>query len=136
MIIKSFTPRSFDGLNLLPSYVSNVKSYTLTASVKGGYVITLAKLSVGNSVSAGNPLTHASFESFSDHGEQMATARTRMSGHEREFTAVKNAMMDVGVEFAPVTPCDSKKLLNALGDWLREQNPDIEYCTLVSQSRH
>lgn len=139
-MIKSFTPRPFDGLNQVPSYASNVKAYTLTGTVAVGgglpYVITLAKLSIGDSISAGNQLAHASFESFNDHGERMATARTRMNGHEREFSAVKNAMMDAGIEFAPVTPCEPEKLLEGLGDWFREQNPDIKEYHILSQSRH
>lgn len=56
-MIKNFEPQPYDGLNPLPSYVTNVSSFTLTGSVPGGYEITLAKLTVGESVSAGNPLS-------------------------------------------------------------------------------
>ena len=135
-MIKSFTPRPFDGYNALPSYAKDVKSFALLGNVTGGYVITLAKLSVGETTSAGNALTHALFESFDDHGKRMAVTRTRISGFDREFTAVKNAMMGAGVEFSPVTSCGSEKMLNALGTWFRGHNPDIESCSLVSQSCH
>ena len=63
-MIKNFEPQPYDGLNPLPSYVTNVSSFTLTGSVPGGYEITLAKLTVGESVSAGNPLSHALFETI------------------------------------------------------------------------
>ncbi|MBR1760240.1 MAG: hypothetical protein IJ741_03570 [Schwartzia sp.] len=135
-MIKSFTPRPFARMNPLPSYVTKVRTYILTALVVGGYKITLAILSIGDSVSAGNPLTHAMFESFSDHGERMSVTRTRVSGCEREFTAVKNAMAGAGVEFDPVAPCESEKMLQALGDWFQGQNPEIQSCSLVSQTCH
>lgn len=48
-MIKNFEPQPYDGLNPLPSYVTNVSSFTLTGSVPGGYEITLAKLTVGES---------------------------------------------------------------------------------------
>ena len=86
------------------------------------------------SVSAGNPLTHVLFESFSDHGERRAIARTRVSGQEREFIAVMNAMLEVGVDFESVTPCYSEMMLTALGAWLQLRNPDIEKYEIVSQS--
>lgn len=135
-MIKSFVLGRFNGWDTLPSYVTDVRAYTLMAVVKGGYTITLAKLTVGESMSAGNPLTHALFESFTDHGERMAIVRTRVSGYEREFVAVKNAMIGCGVEFNPVTPCTSTEMLNALGAWFCGQNPEIESCSLVSQSCH
>ena len=135
-MIKSFTPRGFDGDNKIPSYATKIKRFTLLAELEEGYVITLAKLSVGESVSAGNQLTHASFESFDDHGRRKAAVRTRVSGYNREFVAVQNAMIGAGVEFAPVTPCTSEDMLNALGNWFREHNPDIKKCSLVSQRCH
>lgn len=139
-MIKSFTPRPYDGDNLLPSYVTNVRNYELVGLVDIGsgspYVITLAKLSVGESLSAGNPLAHAAFESFDDHGRRMATARSRMNGHEREVAAVKNAMIDAGVEFAPVTFCEPEKFLGALGAWFLGQNPDMKKYLVLSQTRH
>lgn len=110
--------------------------YALLGKVKGGYVITLAKLSVGESMSAGNPLTHALFESFTDHGERMAVARTRVSGYDREFTAVKNAMFAAGVEFNSSPPCSSEEILTAFGEWFMAHNPEIEDCSVVSQTCH
>ena len=126
-MIKSFTPRPYDGDKLLPSYVTNVRMYTLVATVTGGYNVVLGKLSIGDSVSAGNPLAHAVFESFDDHGRHMTMTRSRMNGREREYAAVKNSMFDAGVEFAPdVTFCESEKFLDALGAWFQGQNPDIK----------
>ena len=135
-MIKNYNPRPFEQPNPLPTYAVISGDYTLTATVKGGYVITLAKLTIGESVSADKPLTHALFQSFSDHGEQMFVARTRVSGYERAFAAVKNAMMEAGVEFEPVAPCHPETLLTALGAWIQAGNPDIERYDLVSQSCH
>lgn len=134
MLIKSFVPRPFNGWAILPTYASDLRTHTLLGMISGGYEIMLAKLTVGESISAGNPLTHAMFESFTDHGERRALTRTRVSGYEREYTAVKNAMIGCGVEFLPAPPCGSEEMLNALGDWFRRQNPEIESCSLVSQS--
>lgn len=131
-MITNFIPKSYEGDNPLPSYVANLRKYILIGTIMGGYKITLAKLTIGNSVSAGNSLTHALFESYSDHGEQMAVARTRVSGHESEFWAVKNAMFNTGVEFINVTSCSSEEILKSLGNWFCEQNPDIEYCSFMS----
>ena len=36
-MIKNFEPQPYDGLNPLPSYVTNVSSFTLTGSIPGGY---------------------------------------------------------------------------------------------------
>ena len=135
-MIKSFTPRAFEKPNPLPNYVVNAKETTLLGIVPGGYVITLAKLTVGDSMSAGNPLTHALFESYNDHGEKMSVARTRVSGYEREFTAVKTAMMATGVEFYPIAPSNSQNLLSLLGDWFMVNNPEITSYKLVSQTCH
>lgn len=135
-MIKNYNPRPFEQNNPLPSYVVVSAAYTLVAWTKNGYAITLAKLTVGESVSAGNPLTHALFESFSDHGERMAVARTRVSGYERTFTAVKNAMMEAGVEFEPVAPCHCETMLTALGAWIQAGNPEIAQYELVSQTCH
>ena len=103
-MIKNFTPEQYAGVNTLPQYVTNARAYTLIGTVKGGYIITLAKLTVGSSMSAGNPLSHALFESFTDHGERMKTARTRVSGKNQELVAVKNAMVETGIEFNPALP--------------------------------
>ena len=132
-MIKNYNPRPFEQFNPLPTYVAITEQYELLAKTKTGYTITLAKLTVGKSVSAGNQLSNALFESFSDHGERMAVARTRVSGYERVFNAVMNAMMEVGVEFESITPCHSEMMLTALGAWIQLRNPDIEQYEVVSQ---
>ena len=135
-MIKNYNPRPFEQLNPLPAYVDVTDRYELLAKTKSDYTITLAKLTVGNSVSAGNTLTHALFESFSDHGERMAVVRTRVSGYERVFNAVMNAMMEAGVEFESVAPCHFEVMLTALGSWIQARNPEIEKYELVSQTCH
>lgn len=136
-MIKDFIPTPFTGPNPLPSYATaDTTEYTLLGTVQGGYTITLAKLTIGDSVSAGNPLTHALFESFTDHGARMAVARTRVSGFDREFTAVKNAMFAAGVEFNSAPPCSTEELLTAFGDWFMAHNPEITGCSVVSQTCH
>ena len=135
-MIKDFTPMSYEGINPLPDYVTNVRAYTLVGTAPGGYRVTLAKLTVGESKSAGNPLAHALFESFSDHGEQKKAARTRVSGFDREFTAVKNAMFAAGVEFTSSPPCSSEEILNAFGEWFMSRNSEIVSCSVVSQTCH
>ncbi len=135
-MIKDYNPRPFEQPNPLPTYVVITERYELLAKTNTGYVIKLAKLTIGKSMSAGNPLSHVLFESFSDHGERRAVARTRVSGSERVFVAVMNAMMEVGVEFESVTPCHSEMMLTALGAWIQAKNPDIEHYELVSLSCH
>lgn len=135
-MIKNFTPMPFEGINPLPVYVTNVRAYTLVGIVPGGYHVTLAKLMVGESKSAGNPLGHALFESFSDHGERMKSVRTRVSGSDREFTAIKNAMIETGVEFFPTLPSPCEEVLSSLGDWFMVSNPEIMECSVVSQTCH
>jgi len=135
-MIKDFTPRPYDGENPLPTYVSNRRTYELIGTVASGYKITLARLTVGDSVSADTPLTHALFESFTDHGERMAIARTRVSGYDREFWAVKNVMQEVGIEFADnrgVTFYNSESSLEVLGEWFQGQNPDIVKIEVLTQ---
>lgn len=136
MLIKNYIPQPYKGANPLPTYVSDLRQYILIGNITGGYKITLAKLTIGDSISAGNTLTHALFESYSDHGEQMAVARTRVSGHDSEFWAVKNAMFNVGIEFENVTFCSSEEILKSLGDWFCVQNSDIENYSLVSHTSH
>lgn len=134
-MIKDFMPRPYDRANSLPTYVSNIRSFELIGKTINGYCITLAKLMIGESMSAGKPLTHAFFQSYDRKGNRMSAVRTRTSGAdfaEREFSAVKNAMIGTGVEFQPVTPCAGEKMLEALGDWFCKQNPDIKSCSLVS----
>lgn len=135
-MVKNFTPRPYEGGNPLPDYVSNKSEYTLIGDAPGGYKITLAKLTVGESMSAGNPLAHALFESYTDHGERAKVARTRVSGFDREFMAVRSAMSEAGVEFNPSLSCPSEDILKALGEWIAEQNPEITGVSVVSQSCH
>ena len=104
-MIKNFIPQPFEGGNPLPNYVSNVSEYPLVGTVPGGYKVVLARLTVGESLSAGNPLAHALFESFTDHGDRAKVSRTRVSGYDREFIAVRSAMSETGVEFLPALSC-------------------------------
>ena len=138
-MIRTFNPQPFDGYNPLPNYVSDVNTHTLIGKTEGGYEITLAKLTYGSSLSAGNPLSHALFESFTDHGERRKVSRTRASGVngiEREFIAVKNAMGETGVEFHPSLPCPCEAILETLGEWFKVQNPEIAEVSVVSQTCH
>ena len=135
-MIKNYNPRPFEQFTPLPTYVAITEQYELLARTKTGYTITLAKLTIGKSMSAGNQLTHVLFESFSDHGERRAVARTRMSGNDRVFSAVMNAMLEVGVEFESVTPCHFEMMLTALGAWIQARYPDIEKYEIVEQSCH
>ena len=135
-MIKSFTPEQYAGVNSLPLYVTGVREYTLVGTTKEGYVITLGRLSVGNSLSAGNPLSHALFESFTDHGERMKTARTRVSGKNQELVAVKNSMTETGIEFNPALPNSCETILYSLGQYFQSVNPDIREFALMSQTCH
>lgn len=136
-MIKNFIPHPYEGPNPLPFYATtDAIEYTLFGMVQGRYIITLAKLTIGNSMSADNALTHALFESFTDHGERMSVTRTRVSGFDREFTAVKNAMYAAGVEFNTSPPCSCKEILMAFGDWFMAHNPEIMSCSVVSQTCH
>lgn len=135
-MIKNYAPLPYDGAAALPQYVTDVSTYTLFGEVPGGYKITLAELSVGGSVSAGNPLTHALFKSYSDHGDQMKVVRTRVNGVDGEVNAAVSAMRMAGVEFNPALPASCETVLYALGAWMQEHNPEIAAVTLVSQSCH
>ena len=84
-MIKNFTPQPYDGLTALPDYVTSPRFYTLVGYAPGDYTVTLARMTVGDSKSAGNPLAHVLFESFDDHGVAMKTARTRAGGLDREY---------------------------------------------------
>ncbi len=135
-MIKNYAPLPYDGAAALPQYVTDVKTYTLVGEVPGGYKITLAELSIGSSVSAGNPLTHALFKSYTDHGEQAKVVRMRGNGLDGEVAAVMSAMRQAGVEFNPALPSSCETILYALGAWMQEHNPEIAAVTLVSQSCH
>lgn len=135
-MIKNFTPQPYDGPNPLPDYVTDIRTFELVGTVPGGYIVTLGKLTVGESMSAGNPLTHVIFESFSDHGVRQKVARTRVSGCDREFVAVKSAMMKTGVEFYPSLPNSPEDIMRALGDWFGVINEEITEVSVVSQTSH
>lgn len=136
-VINDYNPLPYKGPNPLPTYANLGKvEHTLYGQISGGYIITLAKLTVADSMSAGTPLTHALFESYTDHGEPCAVARTRTSGYDREFMAVKNAMFAVGIDFNPSPTCDSEKILQSLGDWFKFKNPEIIEVSVVSQTCH
>lgn len=135
-MIRSYKPKPFDGDNPLPTYVSNTRNYTLIGVVPGGYRITLAELIVGGSTSAGTPLAHALFKSYTDHGERMKVVRTRASGFDREIVAVKSAMNVAGVDFFPALPNSCETILYSLGEWLKANNPDIAEVSVVSQTCH
>ena len=66
----------------------------------------------------------------------MAETRTRVSGYEREFNAVKQAMIAAGVEFEPIAPCHLENLLEGLGAWYKAANSDIQDYAVVSQRCH
>lgn len=136
-MIKNFKAQPMSRQNKLPIYVNNINKYTLIGTIQGGYKITLARLSVGESVSAGNNLTHALFESYTDHGEQAKITRTRVSGVDRTYIAVRSAMSEAGVEFQPAhmqLQSESEELLKALGTWFMSKNQDIIEVSVVSQT--
>ena len=136
-MIKNYNPRPFDGANSLPTYVIVTHKYELTARIKNGYTIMLAKLTVGQSVSSGNLLAHALFESFSDHGERMVITRVRVNGCKQIFlSAAMNAMIEAGVDFEFDTPCHFEMILTSLGAWLQLRNPEIEKYNVVSLICH
>lgn len=135
-MIKSYNPKPYAGENPLPTYVTNIQHYKLLGQAPGGYTITLAEMILGDSISAGTELTHVLFRSYTDHGDRMAEVRTRASGFERQANAMLSAVSQAGVEFNSVTFCKVEKLMEALADWFRGANPELEGCYLVSQSRH
>lgn len=103
-MVKNFIPQPYDEPTALPDYVTTSRCYTLVGYAPGDYAVTLARMTVGDSKSAGNPLTHVLFESYTDHGEQAAIMRTRVSGHDREFIAAMNAMVRRELNFIRLHP--------------------------------
>ena len=61
---------------------------------------------------------------------------TVSGGYEREFNAVKQAMIKAGIEFEPIPPCHIEELLEGLGAWYKAANPDIRGYAVVSQTCH
>ena len=139
-MIREFTPKPYEGQVQLPAYVTDVRSYTLTANTPEGYSVTLGRLTIGESKSAGNPLTHVLFESYDDHGRRCKTSRSRMGGFNREFIAVQNAMTEAGVNFLPAPSCPSDEILGALGECFERSNPALSGFSVdvagVSQNCH
>lgn len=135
-MIKNFKPVPYRGLTPLPDYATGPSYYTLIGNTSAGYAITLARLTVSRSRSAGKLLAHALFESFDDHGHIMAAARTKMGGTDMEFVAVKNAMNLAGVTFNPSLPCTCDVILQSLGEWFMAQNGEITSVEVVSQTCH
>lgn len=84
-MIKKYNPRPFEQVSSLPTYVEITNQYELLARTKDNYVIRLIKLTVGTSMSAGKPLSHVLFESFSDHGERRAITKTCIGGYNSAF---------------------------------------------------
>ena len=140
MMIKNVQLKPFDVHKCceFPAYVygNGIEKYILIATVLSGYKIMLAKLMVGTSISGKDTLSHAVFESYSEHGEKMSEARARIGGFEREFMAVKNAMSKVGIEFNQIAPCHFLDILNALGAYYQAVNPEIKGYTIMSQRCH
>ena len=137
-MIKNICLKPFKKSQLFPAYVykSDIKTYTLNATIAGGYEIMLGKIIVGDSSSGGQSLSHALFESYTKRGQKMIETKTRVGGYEREFNSVKQAMMEAGVEFEPIAPCHPEQLLSALGARYKADNPDILSYAVVSQTCH
>ena len=137
-MIKNVQLEPFDVSYEFPTYVygKGVEKYTLIATVRGDYKITLAKLKIGTSKSGETELAHAIFERYTNHGEKMSEVKSRTSGCESDFMAVKNAMSKVGIEFENIAPCHFSELLNALGAYYQAINPEITEYAVVSQRCH
>lgn len=137
-MIKNVALKPFTETCELPSYVyKNVfYKYTLTATIEGDYKVVLARLITGYTNSADNILSHALFESYTDHGDKMIETKVRVDGFEREFMAAKSVMVSAGIEFEPIPPCHVSELLKGLGAYYQRQNPDIKSYAVMSQTCH
>ena len=133
-MIKRYNPRPFEKPIALPTYSTVTEQYELIAKVKGGYVISLARLTSASSRVNDYSRNYALFESFDDRGNRRVMAATKEPADikDSEFKAVIKSMMNAGVEFGPVSPCRSEELLAALGAWIQAQNPEIEEYQVVS----
>ena len=137
-MIKSIDLKPFTKTNPLPTYArwQGLDVYTLKATVKNGYEITLANLTIGKSMSAQNPLSHVLFESYSDHGKKMSEVRKRAGGYEREFMAIASAMTEAGIEFDTLKPsCPVEDLINEIGSWYKASNHDIQEIEITLQKQ-
>ncbi len=135
-MIKNFIWQPYNGTNRFPNYVKITDEYTLIGTVSGGYNITLGKLVIGNSLSAGTPLTHVIFESFTGHGERAKVTRTRASGFGSGFRAIQSAMYEAGIDFELSPQSSAIEVLEALGKWFRTENSEIYRTSVVSQTCH
>lgn len=129
----NFLPRRFDGINSIPSYVTNRDIYELVGQTKHGYDIRLGRITVGQSTSAGNVLYHALYESYDSHGHRMSMVRSRSSGPMGRTNAALCAMSGTGVVLADVTATSFLDVLNQLGEWFLEHNSELENYTIMSQ---
>ena len=138
VMIKNVNLKPFTNVQAFPAYVykKGVNIYTLNATVTGGYEITLARITLGDSMSGGLPLSHVLFESYTKQGQKRIETKTRVGGYEREFNAAKQAMLKAGIEFEPIAPCHLEELLKALGAWYKAANPDIQEYVVLSQRCH
>ena len=136
-MIKNVKLKPFDKTCKFSDYVyrNKVDEYELVGVV-GDYNISLARLRIGISKTPNGECSHAIFESFDSHGKKMSESKFRTDGCDREFMAVKNAMIGVGIEFENTAPCHFLELLNALGAYYRAENPDITKCVVLSQRCH
>ena len=137
-MIKSVDLKPFTKAYPLPTYArrQGLEIYTLTATVNGGYEITLANLTVGKSISADNQLSHVLYESFDDHGKKMAEVRMRTGGYEREFMAVTGALAGAGIIFDTIDPSRPvEDIMNEIGEWYKASNPDIQEIEITAQKQ-
>lgn len=135
-MIKGVNLKPFDKSVFLPTYVKNIGVYTLVATVYDSYKVVQAQLTIGDSMSAGSMLSQVIFKSYSSYGDKRAEVRTRVSGYEREFIAVKSAMRGAGIEFNPIVPCHFLELLKGLGAYYQAVNSDIQAYEILSQICH
>lgn len=137
-MVKDVKLKPFAGTSSLPTYTrwQGLKVYKLTAEIMDSYEITLAVLTVGQSASGKNNLSHVLFESYDEHGRKMAEVRMRTSGYEREFMAITGAMVEAGITFGALDPsCSVEDILTELGEWYETNNPDIQSFKVTLQER-
>ncbi len=130
----NFIARKFDGNSSIPSYVTNKECYAIIGKTETGYDISLGRLTLGESASAGKTLYHALYESYDDHGHRMSMVRGRSSGPMGKTNAALSAMAGTGVTLADVTVTNFLEVLNQLGEWFLKHNSELKSYDIVSQS--
>lgn len=135
-MIKSFSIKPYTKDSPLPAYVKLKKFYEILATAPGGYRITLAKIYIGESCSAGTPLSHAKFESYTKYGEKARVTRTRASGYNREIVALQNAIIQAGAEIENVTINNSNEIITYIAQWYSDTCPELTNINIVSQMCH